>query len=91
MQAARLKRLLQLSRTYPTEPFLAAVAQPLIYGLYGLTRLELLRPLGAAFRVGGLAGAYMGARCQRFIPQAALKGLLAVLLAGLAVRYLWPG
>jgi hypothetical protein len=40
--AARLKRLLQLSRTYPPEPFLATVAQALTYGLYDLTRLESL-------------------------------------------------
>ena len=33
---ARLKRLLQLSRTDPTEPFLAALAQGLAYGLYDL-------------------------------------------------------
>jgi transposase len=40
--AARLKRLLQLSRTYPPEPFLATVAQALTYGLFDLTRLESL-------------------------------------------------
>jgi hypothetical protein len=47
--------------------------------------------LGAAFGVGGLAGGYLGARCQRYIPQAPLKVLLAVILLGLAGRYLWPG
>jgi hypothetical protein len=40
--AARLKRLLHLRRTYPAEPFLAAVAQALTYGLYDLDRLESL-------------------------------------------------
>jgi hypothetical protein len=39
---ARLKRLLQFQRTYPTEPFLAALALALTYGLYDLTRLEAL-------------------------------------------------
>lgn len=47
--------------------------------------------LGAAFGVGGLGGAYLGARCQRYVPQRILKGLLAVILLGLAGRYLWPG
>ena len=49
--AARLKRLLQLQRTYPTEPFLAAVAQALAYGLYDLTRLEslILKQVRGAF------------------------------------------
>ncbi|WP_295461111.1 hypothetical protein [uncultured Thiodictyon sp.] len=40
--AARLKRLLQFQRTYPSDPFLSAVAQALTYGLYDLTRLESL-------------------------------------------------
>lgn len=39
---ARLKRLLALKRTYPAEPFLAAVTQALTYGLYDLNRLESL-------------------------------------------------
>lgn len=37
---ARLRRLLNLKRTYPTEPFLAAVEKALAYGLYDLSRLE---------------------------------------------------
>ncbi|WP_295450874.1 hypothetical protein [uncultured Thiodictyon sp.] len=40
--AARLKRLLPFQRTYPSAPFLNAVAQALTYGLYDLTRLEAL-------------------------------------------------
>ena len=39
---ARLKRLTLLQRTYPAEPFLAAIAQALAYGLYDLARLESL-------------------------------------------------
>ncbi len=48
---ARLKRLLQFQRTYPTEPFLAAVTQALTYGLYDLTRLEslILKQVRGAF------------------------------------------
>jgi transposase len=37
---ARLRRLLNLKRTYPAEPFLAAIAKALTYGLYDLSRLE---------------------------------------------------
>jgi hypothetical protein len=49
--AARLKRLLQFQRTYPSQPFLAAVAQALAYGLYDLTRLEslILKQVRGAF------------------------------------------
>jgi hypothetical protein len=37
-----LRRLLELKRTYPAEPFLAAVEQALRYGLFDLGRLEAL-------------------------------------------------
>jgi transposase len=37
-----LRRLLQLKRTYPREPFLAAVQQALKFGLFDLARLEHL-------------------------------------------------
>ena len=37
-----LNRLLQLKRTYPMQPFMAALAQALKYGLFDLTRLENL-------------------------------------------------
>lgn len=47
--------------------------------------------LGLAFGVGGLAGAYLGARAQKHVPQRWLKGFLGLLLLGLALRYLWPG
>lgn len=47
--------------------------------------------LGLAFGLGGLVGAYLGARCQRHVPQRRLKGFLALLLLGLALRYAWPG
>ena len=39
---AKLRRLLELKRVYPAEPFLAAVAQALEYGLFDLARLERL-------------------------------------------------
>ncbi|MFT4102525.1 MAG: IS21 family transposase [Burkholderiaceae bacterium] len=42
-RAARaLRRLLEIQRTYPREPFLAAVEQAAHYGLYDLGRLERL-------------------------------------------------
>jgi hypothetical protein len=39
---AKLRRLLELKRTYPNEPFLAAIEQALQYGLFDLARLERL-------------------------------------------------
>jgi len=46
--------------------------------------------LGLAFGLGGLVGAYLGARFQKRVPQRVLKGFLALLLVGLALRYAWP-
>ena len=40
--AQRLKRLLEFQRSYPAEPFLAAIAEAERYGLYDMTRLESL-------------------------------------------------
>lgn len=36
---AKLRRLLQLKQSYPSEPFLAALEQALQYGLFDLNRL----------------------------------------------------
>jgi len=52
---AKLRRLLALKRAYPAEPFLAAVAQALEYGLFDLARLERLileRVAGDFFDLG---------------------------------------
>lgn len=51
---AKLKRLLDLKRTYPPEPFLAALEQAVHYGLYDLNRLEKLileQVSGSFFRI----------------------------------------
>lgn len=44
--------------------------------------------LGLAFGFGGLAGMYLGARTQRFMPPWLIKALLAVLLFVLGARYI---
>ena len=43
--------------------------------------------LGAALGVGGLAGAYVGARLQARCERAALRRLLGVVTLALAIRY----
>src|SRR5438093_1429964 len=51
-----LRRLLQIKRTYPREPFLAAAQQALKFGLLDLTRLEhlvLKHVAGDFFALGG--------------------------------------
>ena len=54
-----LHRLVQIKRSYPIEPFLAAVEQALKFGLFDLTRLEhlvLRHVAGDFFALGGDEG-----------------------------------
>ena len=51
-----LRRLLELKRTYPSSPFLAAVEEALRFGLFDLQRLETLilkQVAGDFFNLGG--------------------------------------
>lgn len=43
--------------------------------------------LGLLFGVGGMVGMYLGARCQKFMPQRWLKGTLSLVLVGTATHY----
>jgi uncharacterized membrane protein YfcA len=44
--------------------------------------------LGVLFGLGGMAGMYLGARCQKFVPARAIKWMLAGILIGTAVKYM---
>ena len=44
--------------------------------------------LGILFGLGGMAGMYLGARTQKFVPAKPIKGLLAAILIYLAVTYI---
>jgi uncharacterized protein len=71
--------------------FATSVAGVLFYSVMPAPVGMLTQPewaLGLLFGVGGLAGMYAGAACQRFVPQRVLKLLLGGLLGYLAVRYL---
>ena len=48
-------------------------------------------PTGIALGVGGLAGAYAGARLQSRLPDALIRRLVGVLVVAIGVRYLWAG
>lgn len=76
----------------------AALAGTLATSVFGVAFYSLVpapagiaaRPdwaLGALFGIGGMAGMYLGARCQKWVPQRPLKGLLALLLLGVAAFY----
>ncbi len=45
-------------------------------------------PLGILFGIGGLCGMYLGARAQKFVPQRYIKIFLAIVIVGLAIKYI---
>jgi uncharacterized protein len=48
-------------------------------------------PVGIALGVGGLAGAYVGARIQSRLPEVLIRRLVGVLVVAIGARYLWSG
>ncbi|MBI4825129.1 MAG: sulfite exporter TauE/SafE family protein [Nitrospirae bacterium] len=44
--------------------------------------------LGIRFGVGGFAGMYLGARCQKFMPQKFIKLMLTTIITFLALKYI---
>lgn len=45
-------------------------------------------PLGILFGIGGMAGMYLGACCQKFVPAKAVKWMLAVTIISTAFKYI---
>ncbi|MFP3912793.1 MAG: sulfite exporter TauE/SafE family protein [Desulfobacteraceae bacterium] len=43
--------------------------------------------LGLLFGIGGMAGMYLGARCQKFVPASAIKWMLAGIIIFTALKY----
>ena len=44
--------------------------------------------LGLLFGIGGIAGMYLGARCQKHVPAWAIKWMLGMVIVGTALKYL---
>jgi len=44
-------------------------------------------PLGILFGIGGMAGMYLGARCQKYVPAKAIQGMLACVITFTAISY----
>lgn len=48
-------------------------------------------PTGIALGLGGLAGAYTGARIQARLPDAVIRRIVGILVVAIGARYLWSG
>lgn len=77
----------------------AALMGTLITSVAGVLFYSLMPPMGSVptspdwllgflFGIGGFVGIYLGARCQKFVPQRYIKLLLGGLIVFLAVHYI---
>lgn len=79
----------------------AALAGTFITSIFGVILYQFIAPgfapaglavapdwlLGALFGAGGLAGMYLGARVQKYMPAGFIKVMLMVIILSLALRY----
>jgi uncharacterized protein len=86
----------------PAEVAPAALASTFMTSVAGVVTFTILAadqhgsaapnwPTGIALGVGGLVGAYAGARLQSRLPDTAIRRLVGVLVVAIGVRYLWAG
>jgi uncharacterized protein len=86
----------------PSEVAPAALASTFVTSVAGVITFTVLSadaqgpvapdwPTGIALGIGGLAGAYLGARLQPRLPDALIRRLLGVLVVAIGARYLWSG
>ncbi|MGO8885950.1 MAG: sulfite exporter TauE/SafE family protein [Streptosporangiaceae bacterium] len=86
----------------PREVAPAALASTFVTSVAGVVTFLILSahhhgsvapdwPTGIALGIGGLAGAYTGARLQRRLPDVLIRRVMGVLVVAIGVRYLWSG
>jgi uncharacterized membrane protein YfcA len=86
----------------PREVAPAALASTFVTSIAGVITFLILSahhhgsvapdwPTGIALGVGGLAGAYTGARIQRHLPDTLIRRVMGVLVVAIGARYLWSG
>jgi len=86
----------------PAEVAPAALASTFVTSIAGVITFTILSihqhaaiapawPTGLALGVGGLAGAYTGARIQSRLPDLLIRRVLGVLVVAIGARYLWTG
>lgn len=66
----------------------AVVSYQAIALLYPTASIAPNWTLGLLFGLGGMAGMYLGARCQRRVPARAIEWMLGLILVAVAARYI---
>jgi uncharacterized membrane protein YfcA len=86
----------------PAEVAPAALASTFVTSVAGVVTFMILSihqhahvapdwPTGVALGVGGLAGAYAGARIQSRLPDLLIRRVMGLLVVAIGIRYLWAG
>ncbi len=86
----------------PSDVAPAALASTFVTSVAGVITFTILSlhahapvapdwPTGIALGVGGLAGAYLGARFQSRLPDVAIRRIVGILVIAIGARYLWAG
>jgi uncharacterized protein len=86
----------------PREVAPAALASTFVTSVAGVVTFLILSvhhhgsvapdwPTGIALGLGGLAGAYTGARIQRRLPDVLIRRVMGILVIAIGARYLWSG
>jgi uncharacterized protein len=86
----------------PSEVAPAALASTFVTSVAGVITFTILSihehgsvapdwPTGIALGIGGLAGAYTGARIQSRLPDLMIRRLVGVLVVAVGARYIWAG
>jgi uncharacterized protein len=86
----------------PAEVAPAALASTFVTSVAGVITFTILAvhqhghiapdwPTGIALGIGGLAGAYTGARIQSRLPDLLIRRVMGILVIAIGARYLWAG
>ena len=86
----------------PAEVAPAALASTFVTSAAGVITFTILAihqhvpaapdwPTGIALGIGGLAGAYTGARIQHRLPDLLIRRVMGILVLAIGARYLWAG
>lgn len=90
------------ARRSPAEVAPAALASTFVTSVAGIITFTILSmhqhgsiapdwPTGIALGIGGLAGAYTGARVQSRLLETLIRRLVGILVIAIGARYLWSG
>jgi uncharacterized membrane protein YfcA len=71
--------------------FMTSIAGVFFYSTIPINNGQTAPPdwlLGFLFGVGGLLGMYLGARCQKYVPERTIKAILALIILVVSLKYI---